>query len=172
MEILSKQVTYSSSSTVCRAPHCVSSLPCQVSQRFRTPNSPDCQPLPAHLLSSGRRSPPPPRSIPAPSGRIRTVRPSRGRREAPGRFDRQGTRSTLKRGEAPGWWAQNHALHPDSDRVKDCCLSCRSTPATPTSGSKNYNSQKALRRPSFSRHALLYPIPGSPNHCTQTTAAP
>lgn len=41
LEILSKQVTYSSSSMVCRAPHCVSSLPCQVSQRSRTPNSPD-----------------------------------------------------------------------------------------------------------------------------------
>lgn len=91
-----------SSSTDCRAPHCVSCQPSQVSLCSRARSSPYCQPLPAHLLFSGRRSPsPPPRSIPAPSGRIRTVRPSRGRREAPGRFDLQGTRSTLKRGETP-----------------------------------------------------------------------
>lgn len=71
LEILPKQVTRSSRSQVCPAPRCVSSQPCQASQCSRAPSSPDCQPLPAHLLSSGRRSRPPPRSIPAPSGRIR-----------------------------------------------------------------------------------------------------
>ena len=81
-----------SSSTGCRAPHCVScqpSLPV-LPRTQAAPTASRSQPTCSSLADA-----------PAPSGRIRTIRPSRGQREAPGRFDRQGTRSTLKRGEAP-----------------------------------------------------------------------
>lgn len=49
-------------------------------------------------------------------------------------------------GRHHGWRARNHALHPGGVSAKDCCLSCLSTLATPTSGPKNYNSQQAIRR--------------------------
>lgn len=148
LEILPKQVTGSSRSQVCRAPHRASPELCQVSVCSCAPSSPDCQPLPAHLLSSGWRSPPPPpRSIPAPSGRIRDCKDrlrAEDRLPAALAAGAPGAPSGQERHHA--WWAQNHALHPGSDSTKECCLSCRSTLATPTSGSTNYNSQLALRR--------------------------
>lgn len=125
----------------------MSSQPCQVSRCSRAPSSPDCQPLPAHLLSSGRHSLPPPRSIRAPSGRIRDCKAVSGLKRGSRSLRSPGRSVALSgQGRHHGWWARNHALHPGGVSAKDCCLSCLSTLATPTSGPKNYNSQQAIRR--------------------------
>lgn len=46
-----------------------------------------------------------------------------------------------------------------------------SIPATPTSGSKNYNSHIPFQRPGRSRHALFYPIRGRARSGLQILAA-
>lgn len=69
----------------------------------------------------------------------------------PYRFAPQGSRS---RSPPPknirkthGGWAQGDALHPVTAAAVNAASAAVSIPATPTSGSKNYNSQEALRRP-------------------------
>lgn len=137
------------------------SEPSQASRWFSSfIRPPTPRPFPSHLLSSGRRSSQSPSSTPARSGPI------------PG----CDIASSLKRGvpAASPLWAPGAPpgteKGPRADRLTamhytrmtaaavNAASAVVSIPATPTSCSKNYNSQKAPRRPGRSRHAPFYPI--------------
>lgn len=106
---------------------------------------------------------------------LRTHPGLQGRLRAEGRFpaamDARAPGAPSGQGRHRGRWARNHALHPGGVSAKDCCLSCRSTPATPTSGSKDYNSQQALRRLATPGMHCLTQSQAEANQDTQTPAA-
>lgn len=114
--------------------------------------------MPAHLLSSGRRSSQPPSSIPARSGRIRGCDIASPLESRTCRFS-PAPPQELRR--YPRQLGSGRCTTPVDRSSADLLSQLRFLLLPPlTSGSKNYNSQKALPRPSRSRHAPFYPIQG------------